>query len=239
MSDPVRAADALRRSPVHRMNADAGANFVPCGDAMIVSDYGEPAEEREAAQRLGLCDLSVLSRIGFKGSGTLNWLASQKIALPRATNFARAQPDGSLAAQLGPQEIVVLSDIAGRSERASALEKGWRKSDQYPRGYPVPRRDTHAWFRITGTSGAQMFAKMSAVDLRPHKFENHELTQTSIARATGIIIRNDLGPILGYDLLVDGAMADYYVPVLLDAMVEFDGRLVGHQALVTLAAPER
>ena len=238
MSDSLQTDNALRRSPVHRITADAGANFVPCGDAMIVSDYGKPAEELEAAQRLGLCDLSVLSRIGFKGAGTLNWLASQNIALPRATNFARAQPDGSLAAQLGPQEIIVLSDITGSSARAGALRSAWQKSDHSQRGYPVPRRDTHAWFRITGTSGAQMFAKMSAVDLRPHKFENHQLTQTSIARATGIIIRNDLGPVLGFDLLVDGAMADYYVPVLLDAMAEFDGRLVGHQALMMLAEPE-
>ena len=239
MSGSVRAVDSIRRSPVHRMNADAGANFAPCGDAMIVSDYGEPAQEWEAAQRLGLCDLSVLSRIGFKGAGTLNWLASQNVSLPRATNFARAQSDGALAAQLGPEEIVVLSDIVGSSGRTSALEAAWQNSDHDPRGYPVPRRDTHAWFRITGTSGAQMFAKLSAVDLRPHKFENHELTQTSIARATGVIIRNDLGPILGYDLLVDAAMADYYVQVLLDAMAEFDGCLVGHQALVTLATPER
>ena len=84
-----------------------------------------------------------------------------------------------------------------------------------------------------------MFAKMSAIDLRPHKFDNLSLAQTSIARATGIIIRNDMGGTLAYDLLVDWTMADYYVPVLLDAMAEFDGQLIGHRALLSLADTAR
>ncbi len=234
MSDPVRATDTLRRSPVHHLCAAAGANFTPYADAMLVVDYGEPDQERDAAHRLGMCDLSVLPRIGFKGAGTLDWLASQNVALPAAANFAVAQPDGALAARLGPQEIMVLSDIAVHSTLAGRLEEAWPTSADNPRGYPVPRRDTHAWFRVSGDRGAEMFAKMSAIDLRPHKFDNHRLTQTSIARATGIIIRNDSGSTLAYDLLVDWAMADYYLEVLLDAMAEFDGRLIGHHALVTL-----
>ena len=79
-----------------------------------------------------------------------------------------------------------------------------------------------------------MFAKLAAVDLRPSKFAEGRVAQTSIARAAGIVIRNDGGAVPAYELLVEWAMADYYVPVLLDAMAEFDGRLVGQLALVAM-----
>ncbi|MDA0261588.1 MAG: sarcosine oxidase [Proteobacteria bacterium] len=235
MSDPFQPGMAKRRSPVYRLNAAAGARFVAYADSALVADYGDPAAEREAAHQLGLCDLSVLPRIGFKGAGTRDWLAARGVVLPEATNLARPQADGAVAAQLGPQEILLLSDLAGQSTLAGDLMADWHASDVGSRGFPVPRRETHAWFCISGVCAAAMFAKMSAIDLRPHRFANYRLTQTSIARATGIIIRNDIGSVLAYDLLVDWTMADYYLPVLLDAMAEFDGRLIGHVALSALA----
>ena len=237
MSDDIQPANVTRRSPVYRSNAAAGARFAAHADTALVTDFGDPGAEQAAARQLGLCDLSVLPRIGFKGAGTRDWLASRNVALPAATNLASLQTDGAIAAQLGPQEILILSDITGVSSLAEQLESDWHSSEQIARGYPLPRRETHAWFRICGEHSAAMFAKMSAIDLRPHKFDQHRLAQTSIARATGIIIRNDVGAVLAYDLLVDWAMADYYVDVLLDAMAEFEGRLIGHRALRALADP--
>lgn len=228
------ATDAPRRSPVHRLCAAAGASFAPCGDAMLAVDYGAPEAERDAARRLGLCDLSVLPRAGFKGAGTRDWLASRDVTLPAAPNLAARQPDGALAAALGPEEILVLTDIAGRSTLAERLHEAWHSGAGGGRGYPVPRRDTHAWFRVSGERAAAMFAKLAAVDLRPRKFAAGRVAQTSIARSAGIVIRNDGGAVPTYELLVEWAMADYYVPVLLDAMAEFDGRLVGQHALVAM-----
>ena len=229
-----RATDAPRRSPVHRLCAAAGARFAPCGDAMLAVDYGAPDAERDAARRLGLCDLSVLPRAGFKGAGTRDWLASRNVALPAAPNLARRQHDGALAAALGPEEMLLLADVAGRSTLAARLREAWRAGAGGRRGHPVPRGDTHAWFRVSGERAAAMFAKLAAVDLRPSKFAEGRVAQTSIARAAGIVIRNDGGAVPAYELLVEWAMADYYVPVLLDAMAEFDGRLVGQLALVAM-----
>jgi sarcosine oxidase subunit gamma len=235
MSDEMQPINVKRRSPAYRLNAVAGARFTAYADTALVTDYGDPGAEETAARQLGLCDLSVLPRLGFKGAGTLDWLASRNVALPAAVNLASPQADGATAAQLGPEEILVLSDIAGGSGLAERLESDWHSSELTPRGFPLPRRETHAWFRISGECSAAMFAKMSAIDLRPHKFDRHQVAQTSIARATGIIIRNDIGSLLAYDLLVDWTMADYYVHVLLDAMAEFEGRLIGHRALCALA----
>ena len=234
MNAHPRATDAPRRSPVHRLCVAAGARFEPCGDGMLAVDYGAPEAERDAARRLGLCDLSVLPRAGFKGAGTRAWLASRDVALPAAANLATRQPDGALAAALGPEEILLLADVAGRSTLAERLREAWEAGEGDRRGYPVPRGDTHAWFRVSGERAAEMFAKLAAVDVRPRKFAEGRVAQTSIARAAGIVIRNDGGAVPAYELLVEWAMADYYVAVLLDAMAEFDGRLVGQRALVAM-----
>ncbi len=79
-----------------------------------------------------------------------------------------------------------------------------------------------------------MFAKLCAVDLRSQSFANHRIAQTSVARANAIVIRANLAQTLVYHLLVDSASADYFLPVLLDAMSEFGGGLVGYQALRAL-----
>jgi sarcosine oxidase subunit gamma len=99
----------------------------------------------------------------------------------------------------------------------------------------VPRRESHAWFRIIGTAAPEMFAKLCAVDLRPAKFPGDAIAQTSVARLNGIVIRDDLAQIPAYHLLADSASAEYLWRVLLDAMAEFDGVPVGCDALIAIA----
>lgn len=227
-------AGQTRRSFVYRRLAEAGAVFGAAADGALAVHYGDPDGELETARRLGLADLSVLPRVGFKGAGAAKWLAAQGVSLPEV-NGAAAQPDGALAARLGPDEVLLLCGLDGAAGLVSRLDEAWAEASTVePRGYPVPRRETHAWFVVTGGQAADMFAKLCAVDLRPQSFANHRIAQTSVARANAIVIRADLTGTLAFHLMVDSATADYYLPVLLDAMSEFTGGLVGHQSLQAL-----
>ena len=69
--------DFLCRSFVYRKLLKHDANFEGLHDAAVAIDFGDPAGEAETARRLGLCDLSPLSRLGVKGAGTADWLAGQ------------------------------------------------------------------------------------------------------------------------------------------------------------------
>jgi len=230
----VDPASQVRRSFVYRRLAEAGAVFDAVADGALAVHYGDPDGEVETALRLAIADLSVLPRCGFKGAGAAKWLAAQGVTLGEV-NGAAVQPDGTLAARLGPEEVLLLGKLDGSPGLVEDLNRAWDDSSTVePRGYPVPRRETHAWFVVTGAQAADMFAKLCAVDLRPQSFANHRIAQTSVARANAIVIRADLAGTLAYHLLVDSATADYYLPVLLDAMSEFTGGLVGHQALQAL-----
>ncbi len=80
-----------------------------------------------------------------------------------------------------------------------------------------------------------MFAKLCGVDLRPHKFGDGAIAQTSIARLNAIVLRADVGETLAYYLLTDIASASYMWASLRDAMDEFDGLPVGLGAIRRLA----
>lgn len=172
-----------------------------------------------------------MPRTGLKGAGATKWLRSQGLFVPSTVNRTAGQLGGALVARLSDTEVLVLSDIAGESDLVGKIDAAWRAGTG-PRGCPLPRFDSHAWFWVGGQHAAAMFAKLCAIDLRPRAFAADAVAQTSVARTTAIVIRADLGNTTAYHLLCDRASAEYLWPVLLDAAEEFGGGPVGHAALV-------
>lgn len=230
----IQPQDYIRRSFVYRELRACGARFGEVGGAAVALDYGHEDNEVEQARTLGLSDLSPLPRCGFKGAGTIEWLTSQGIEVPEQPNRATRQADGCVAARLSPNEVLVLGDLAGQADICTRLVQTWESEAQPPsppRGFPLPRADSHAWFALTGTEAPAMLAKLCGVDLRPGVFANNSVAQTSVARLSAVIIRQDLGATLNYHLLPDSASAAYLWNCLSDAMAEFGGAPVGLAAL--------
>lgn len=227
-----------RRGPLDRKLAEAGAIFDTQARAAVALEFGDPGAELEAARHLGLADLSVLPRTGFKGAGAPAWLTEQGLVLPKESNQATRQNGGEVAARLAPNEVLILGCLAGmKGSLPETLEASWAAlplPPAAPRGYPLPRRDSHGWFLVSGAQAPAMFAKLCGVDLSPGKFDDLAIAQTSIAGVSGIIIRDDRGEQLAYHLLCDSAFAIYLWDCLIDAMTEFNGRPVGLAAVRSL-----
>jgi sarcosine oxidase subunit gamma len=241
MAEGIQPSDALRRSFVYRQLTAAGASFAERAGAAVARDFGDPAHEAETARRLGLADLSPLARTGFKGPGSADWLTGQGLVVPPESNRSARQDGGGLAVRLAPGEVLVLGPLVGSDSLTAGLDRAWAAEavpPEQPRGFPVPRADSHAWFRIVGSQAASLFAKLCAVDLRPQKFDDLAVAQTSVARLSATVIRDDLGPgapaTLAFHLLFDSASAAYCWDCLIDAMAEFDGAPVGLWAIEAL-----
>lgn len=227
-----------RRSPLYRQLRELGARFEEINGGAVAMDFGDPAAELEAAGHMGLCDLSCLPRCGFKGPGTADWLAAQGLAVPPDSNRASLQEDGGLALRLAPNELLVTSNLDGDDGLTRRLQEAWQAQPvppAAPRGFPVPRQDSHDWLAVSGARSADMFAKICGIDLRRDHFARGSIAQTSVARTGAVVLRQDLGSTLNFHLLFDSASAVYLWDCLLDAMAEFDGRVVGLQALRSLA----
>ena len=170
----TQATDLLRRSFCYRRLDALGANYAEINRGAAPLDFGDAEAETEAAKAMALADLSMLPRTGFKGSGTPEWLADQGVKVPEESNRTTRQEGGALAARLAPAELLILGDESGDGALIDKLNAAWwaePRPPETPRGFPVPRQDSHAWFLVSGARAAEMFAKICAVDLRPHKFE--------------------------------------------------------------------
>jgi sarcosine oxidase subunit gamma len=234
----VFAHNQKRRSPLYRTTQAAGAWFETVNGGAVPGHYGEALAEQALARRMGIADLSVLPRTGFKGTGTVDWLTAQGLTIGDDSNMAYRQQGGELAARLAPTEIFLLDSLAATGGLIGTLNAAWNWGTEKPRkliGYPMPRQDSHAWFMVTGSSAPEMFAKICGIDLRSHKFAQGRVAQTSLAKMSGIVIRADLGPVPAFHLLADIASAEYLWGAVLDAMAEFGGAPVGLTALRALA----
>ncbi len=232
----MSAAIQLRRSFAYERLKAAGARFEDLGLSSIAVGYRNATDELATARRMGLADLSPLPRFGFKGAGTCKWMKGRGVTIPEAPNQAAVQEDGGLALRLANEEIMLLGSLQEGAADPAELETTWKASRAKERGFPLLRQESHAWFLVSGSQTAAMLAKLCGVDLRPAKFADLSIAQTSMARMSAVICRQDLGGTLAYHLLFDSASACYLWDCLIDAMAEFQGGPFGLTALRSLIA---
>lgn len=225
----------VRGSCVSRKLEAAGARFEAGRGFRVAAEV--PGGTAATAAKLALVDLSPLPRVGFKGRGTINAMQGAGVSVEPVPNRAFRQAGGGLCLVLGPGEVMLLSGLGDDDGLVRRLGESW-DLDRGGDFYLVPRASTHLWFRIVGSMSPAFFAKLCGVDLRPHKFGDRAIAQTSVAKLTGIIARDDIGGTLGFHLLADSASAEYLWDCLLDAMDEFGGRPAGLATLAQLTRPD-
>ena len=225
----------LRRAPLRRMLESTGAAWSDIGDTAIATSLPVSPGNKD----LVLADLSALPRLGFKGRGTIAAMKVRGVTVEAEPNKAFVQPNGGLCLVLAAGEVILLGDpLAADVKRDAAAFDGmlstWKLEDE-ERTFPLLRRDSHAWLLIGGAKAPELMAKICAVDLRPHKFTNLSIAQTSVAKMSAIVTRADIGSTPAFHLLADSASALYFWGCLIDAAHEFGGHIVGLKALQELS----
>ncbi|VVP32762.1 sarcosine oxidase [Pseudomonas silesiensis] len=169
-----------------------------------------------------LTDLTDLSRVGFRGAHSAEYLRSRGFALPDAPNRAVTQADGSLVARLSQSEYLLLGSPEDQGQRLADEEARWELDHQA--NYLLPRQDSHAWFQLTGEHPSEVMAKLCGVDLSPQAFGPGAVAQTSAARINVIVINAGSARQASLHILCDRASQAYFQEALLDAMEEFNAR---------------
>jgi sarcosine oxidase subunit gamma len=209
-----------RRTPLRRALDRAGARWISLGDSATACGLGSNA----GARKLAITDLSALPRLGFKGRETIPVMKSRGIVLEAEPNRAFRQPDGGLCLVLAASEVILLAPLTGHGEKLQALHDGWRLED-LERTYPMLRRDSQAWFGVTGAKTPEMLAKICGIDFRLDRFPDLSIAQTSVAKISAIVTRADIGATPAFHILADSASALYFFECLIDAAQEFGGEI--------------
>ena len=233
----------LRRSPLYRYHLEHQAEFVARSGSAVVDSYnGNLQREIERAESLAIIDLCGIPRIGFKGADTADWLRQQGVTMPTQPNSACQTEQGITVARLSQNEFLILDSVAEPGAKIAEagleiaqLETDW-SMNLAQRTYLLPRADSHAWLALTGAFASQVLSKICAVDMRLHKFAQHSVAQTSVARSNAIVVRADQGSTPCFFVLADLSTAEFLWHGLLDAMDEFQGKPIGLNAFFSLRA---
>jgi sarcosine oxidase subunit gamma len=202
--------------------------FKAIGDGALVTKVVSKGDSKTHAVNLALIDLSVAARIGFRGTNAKSHLDVAKLPVPSKPNMMEQSKKGSLMTlRLSDNEYWVLDGSTEMGEKLHMLT-----------ALPVPYncyrlycQHSHAWFMLTGQYIEQTMAKICGVDLRKLSFPLDTIIQTSVAKVNAVIVRHEVNKIPVFSILSDSSSAAYLWDSLLDAMGEFDGCVLGIDAL--------
>jgi sarcosine oxidase, subunit gamma len=184
------------------------------------------SDQKSQLKKCALIDLTHLSRVGFRGADAHEYLQKRGYSTPSLPNTFLEQIDGSVVGRLSAAEYIILGSIKDFGARVSELESSWQL-DETKLNYMLPRQDSHAWLMLTGESVAMVMAKLCGVDLMEEAFKPGHIVQTSVARVNAIVFNVSDTACPKFTILCDRSASLYLWEVLIDAMQEFEGQIIG------------
>ena len=217
----------VARSPMERSARAAGARFEVREGWSVAVDYGNtPAEARAARAACGWADVSHLAKLELQGATSeLSRLVSAcadgaELHLGTATRAA-----GAWWCPLTPTRTLVIG------EAATVASLRGRPAESAGEVSIVDVTTTLAALTLVGPMAREVFARFSALDLRPRLTPAGALRPGSIARQPGILICEAVDR---YLLLFGWATAEYMWSVVADAGHHLGGRAIGLELLAQL-----
>ncbi len=207
---------ATRRSPF----ADAWATVQP--QCTTLAGMSVP-ETFAAAYEMPvmLADMSFLPRIGCKGPGAAEWLATQQLRLPGKHNRWLAHRGGVIA-RLGMTEYFLES---------SAVDT-WTEQfpqPQHPQVAPVLRQD--ASLLLCGERVHELLLQVCSYDCAALNPDDHEAVMTQMIGVSVLMIAVAHEPYPRYRLWCDPSFATYLWHHLSEIAAELGGGPVGWRQL--------
>jgi heterotetrameric sarcosine oxidase gamma subunit len=227
---PAGGDTPVARSPMEAAARAAGARYEVRDGWSVAVDFGSTAQQEAtaAAETVGWADVSHLGKLEVQATpAELESIASAcgaALELGEAVRHADAwwcrmtAVRALVIGDLGPVRERIEAAAAG-SERASVLDV----------------TSAFAAITLTGPLAREVFARFSALDLRPERAPVHALRPGSIGRQPGILIREAEDR---YLFLFGWATGEYMWSVVTDAGRHLGGRPIGAQALTVLGAGE-
>jgi sarcosine oxidase, subunit gamma len=228
--DAARSLNGSRpalRSPIEWTHRDQGANFTERADWRVVTDYGNPGAELAACRdSVGVADLSFLGKLelqaepGIASSIVAELAGGGSLAPGRATLHEGVwwcpMTMGRVLALTPPERT---GQVRDRLE-AAAADATFASVVELTAAY-----GSNA---VTGPLARETFARTMALDLRPDRFGEGDFAPVSVARTSGMMLRQ------GADLylhLFGSGFAHYVWTVFVDAARHLGGRAIGVKAL--------
>ena len=204
------------------------------------SYYTSSQRELEAIREAGgVCDTSPCGKFLVQGSGVwpaLRGLVLESASLPvnRATIGGPVGPDGAgplrlVTCRLADDEAFIISSPEEAGQAMRALQGHLDGC-----AHTVEMTSHYAAASVLGPLSSQLLAKVTDLDISPRAFPDLSCAQGQLAEVYAIVLREDRGGLLGYDIFFSRDYGEYLWEVLLEAGRDYGIGPVGTEALKLL-----
>lgn len=194
----------LRRSALHRTQAEAGARFVDVHGWRVAEAFTTAADEAGRAQRgVGLADTSACGKLCVRGAaagGVLAKLAGRE-APPAARAAIRVRIDGAptVVCRQAPDELLMLT---GPADAAAVELLLARAAEAAGCAHVTDLTSALAALDLVGPTAPRLLARLSPLDLRPAVLPPLGAVQGAVAHVHAVVLRLDGSELPAFRLLV-------------------------------------
>ena len=227
------AESALARSPMEREARAAGARVELRDGWNVAARFdGELPERERCESSVGFADSSQLGKIELQaGAADLAQLVAaitgEALELGAATRAA-----GAWWCPYTPERALVLCEPGSVEAQRAGLEEA-AASSAGPASV-IDVTTAFAALTVVGPLAGELFARFSAVDLRPAVMPLSGFRPVSVARTPGTVLREGQQR---YLMLFGAALGSYMWTVVADAAEGLGGGPVGVDALESIDEP--
>ena len=226
----------IKRTPLYRTALALGATLTDHAGWQVAARFRSPEEEAQQAQAgVVLADTSWLGKLQVQGRG----LDPTEWEIPGATVWPFAAGEVLVTCE-PPDTPAVRQAIQDQALPLSLGERpGEGSNTESPSLSVTDVTSVYAALVLAGPHSRAVLQRLTALDLSDPALPDLACARTGLAHVHATILRQDLGPVPAYWLLVGWEYGAYVWDAVLHAGESFGIALIGLEALHHLRGPDR
>lgn len=209
-------------TPIYEIAKEQNADFIEQDGWQMVQNYGDVAMETAVfTTTIALCDQSHRGKIRIEGQKAGAMLGIDDLGINAGKPFG----DGMVYRLR--QDLFFVS--GAEAETAVSLTQKAAASEHLITVTDVTHGNAELW--LVGPNSAELFSRLCGLDFDDSAFANGTAKQSSVAKTTQLIIRQDLGDIPAYALIGGRSLAAYLWQTMLDAGQDLGVAPIGLDAI--------
>ena len=218
----------IKRTPLYRTGLALGATMTDHAGWQVAARFRSPDEEAQQVQDgVGLADASWLGKLEVQGRGLdpAGWEIAGATVWPLA--------DGDVLVTCEPPDTpAVLQALQDRAVPLSLGERPGEGSNTAPSSlYVTDVTSVYAALLLAGPHSHAVLQRLTALDVSDPALPDLACARTGLAHVHATILRQDLGPVPAYWLLVGWEYGAYVWDAVLHAGESFGIAPIGLEAL--------
>lgn len=213
----------LRLSPIYEALQSCGGTWrTVLGMPSLVA----LPTDQTYAERIGIADLSALTRFGVKGAKAGEWLAQQGMPIPDRPNSWHPLPEGGMIARLGLTEFLIEDSVN------SAIAPQLATVCQSPpaKVYPVLRQDL-----VLGLVGARLhdlLRQTCSFNFQALALDGRPVVLTAMIGVAVTVLPRERNGQPCYRIGCDGTFGNYFWQTLIEIAAELGGGAIGTEYIL-------